>query len=425
MSKDNKIKKSLHVSYWDGIGASIMIGFTQDYIIPYALMLKASVKQIGLLSSLPNLCSALIQLKSADFTERLASRKKIILSSVFFQALTLLPIMFIPYCIKNNPAVMLIVLVVIFTGFGAVSLGPWLSLMSEYIPASKRGAYFGWRNRALGFMVVVSSLSAGVILQLFKHNILAGFLIILIFALVARVSCCYFLMKMYEPTFRHSHESYFSFLAFLKRAKESNFAQFVFFAAGLNFCVNIAAPFFAVFMLRDMKLSYITYTLVMVTVPITSLLLIERWGRLADRVGNIRVLKFTACFIASLPLPWIIYRHPVFLVFVQILGGFAWSGFNLCVTNFIFDSVSAAKRTRCFSYFNVINGLASSAGALIGGYLATHVPELFGYRLLFLFFISSIMRFLVVVSLTPRMQEVRGNVEAIKAREIVKTILRQ
>lgn len=425
MSKDNKVKKSLRVSYWDGMGASLMIGLTQDYIIPYALALKASVKQIGLLSSLPNLCAALIQLKSADFTERLASRKKIILSSVFFQALTLLPIMFIPYCMKDNPAVMLIVFVVIFTGFGAVSLGPWLSLMSEYIPARKRGAYFGWRNRVLGFMVVVSSLSAGVILQLLKHNVLKGFLIILILALIARVSCCYFLMRMYEPTFKHSHESYFSFYAFLKRAKESNFARFVFFVAGLNFCVNIAAPFFAVFMLRDMKLSYITYTLLMVTVPITSLLLIQRWGRLADRAGNIRILKFTACFIASLPLPWIMYRHPVFLIFVQILGGFAWSGFNLCATNFIFDSVSAEKRTRCFSYFNVINGLASSAGALLGGYLATHLPELFGYKLLFLFFVSSTMRFLIVLSLAPRIQEVRRHVEAIKAQEIIKAVVLQ
>ena len=93
----NKIKNSLRASYWDGVCASVMVGLTQDYLVPYALALKATVKQIGLLSSLPNLGAALIQLKSADITERLLSRKKITLISVFLQALILVPILFIPY----------------------------------------------------------------------------------------------------------------------------------------------------------------------------------------------------------------------------------------------------------------------------------------------------------------------------------------
>lgn len=423
MSKDNKVKKSLRASLWDGVFASVMVGLTQDYLTPYALALKATVKQIGLLSSLPNLCAALVQLKSADFTEHLSSRKRIILISVFFQALMLLPVLLIPYGFRNSQPILLIILVVFFTGFGAVSLGAWLSLMSEYIPANKRGAYFGWRNRTLGFIAVAASLFGGLTLQIFKNNVFTGFLIILLFAMCARFACVYFLSLQYEPKFRHGSHARFSFLDFLKRAKESSFGRFVFFVAGLNFCVNLAAPFFAVFMLRDLKFNYLTYTLVMVPVPLTTFLLIRRWGYLADRIGNLRVLKFTALFIASLPLPWIIYRHPAFLILVQILGGFAWSGFNLCATNFIFDSVSGPKRTRCFSYFNVINGFFISLGAAIGGYLATHLPELFGHRLLFLFLLSSTMRFLVVLFFTPRIQEVRASVEPIKALGIVKSII--
>ena len=98
-----------------------------------------------------------------------------------------------------------------------------------------------------------------------------------------------------------------------------------------------------------------------------------------------------------------------------MLGGFAWSGFNLCVINFIFDSVSPAKRTRCFSYFNVINGFFICMGALIGGYLAAHAPKLLGYQLLSLFIFSSITRFLTVGILSPKIKEVRLNVEVIKS----------
>lgn len=423
MSKDNKIKKSLHVSFWDGIFAFVMTGLTQDYITPYALALKATVKQVGLLSSLPNLCASLIQLKSADLAERLSSRKRIILISVFLQALLILPIILIPYIVKYNQANYLIFLAMLFIALGAISLGPWSSLMSDYIPANKRGQYFGWRNRILGFIGVGCSLLAGIILQIYKNNVLFGFWIILTLAMGARFTCWYFLSKMYEPKFSRSRDNYFSFFEFLKKARESNFARFVFFISGLNFCVNIAAPFFAVFMLRDLRFNYLTYTLLTITVPLTTLLLIQRWGRLADKVGNIRILKFTAFFIAGLPLLWIIYRHPVFLIFVQILGGFAWSGFNLCATNFIFDSVSSPKRTRCVSYFNAINSFFISLGAILGGYLATHLPTLFGYRLLFLFLISSMMRFLIIFIFIPKIKEVRSQVEAVRAQGILKYII--
>ena len=419
----NKIKNSLRASYWDGVCASVMVGLTQDYLVPYALALKATVKQIGLLSSLPNLGAALVQLKSADITESLLSRKKITLISVFLQALTLLPILLIPYFPKDNKPLILIFLVVLFTGFGALSLGPWSSWIAEHIPPNKRGQYFGWRNRVLGGVAVLSALFAGIILQFYKENVLLGFLIILIFALAARFSSWYFLTRMYEPQFRHSHDAKFSFPDFLKRARESNFARFVFFVAGLNFCVNLAAPFFVVFMLRDLHFSYLTYTILIIIVPVTTLLLIQRWGRLADRVGNIRVLKFCACFIAGLPIPWLICQNPLFLALVQMLGGFAWSGFNLCVINFIFDSVSPAKRTRCFSYFNVINGFFICMGALIGGYLAAHAPKLLGYQLLSLFIFSSITRFLTVGILSPKIKEVRLNVEVIKSPGIFKRIL--
>ena len=250
-----------------------------------------------------------------------------------------------------------------------------------------------------------------------------GFWIILTLAMTARFISWYFLTKMYEPKFKHSQSNYFSFLEFLKRARESNFARFVFFVSGLNFCVNIAAPFFAVFMLRDLKFSYLTYTLVIIPVTITTLLLIHRWGRLADRIGNVKVLKFTSLFIAVLPFLWIIYRHPAYLIFVQVLGGFAWSGFNLCATNFIFDSVSAPKRTRCFSYFNALNGFGISMGAILGGYLAAHLPELFGYQLLFLFMVSGILRFLIILFFSPKIKEVR-KVEDARTQDILGLLLK-
>jgi MFS family permease len=114
---------------------------------------------------------------------------------------------------------------------------------------------------------------------------------------------------------------------------------------------------------------------------------------------------------------WLVNRHPLFLLFVQLLGGFAWAGFNLCVINFIYDAVSPAKRTRCLAYFTFFNGLAVCGGSLLGGFLAQRLPVLLGWRLLNLFLLSSLLRFGVVFILGRKVREVRP-VEPMRTKDV-------
>jgi len=282
--------------------------------------------------------------------------------------------------------------------------------------------YFGWRNRIMMIITILASFLAGLILQHFKTDVLKGFLVIFAIAFVARLISWFFLALMYEPRYTVRQEAYFSFLDFISRIRESNFAKFVLLVSGLHFCVNLASPFFSVFMLRELKFNYITYTFLINTVTVAQILVIGRWGRLADRVGNIKVIKFSALLIASLPLWWIICQNPVYLVFAEMLSGFAWAGFNLSAGNFVYDAVSPQKRIRCIGYLSVCTGLGVFLGGMIGGYLAHVLPSLFGYRLLSLFLLSSSLRFLVVFSLAGKIKEVRV-VEPIKKRDLFYRII--
>lgn len=406
-SRDPKIKYSLRASFLDGVFASLMLGLITDYVAPFALALKATVREIGLLSSVPNFVSSLFHIKSPDLAERAGSRRKIVNTFIFLQVLTMLPMAFLPFIFKTHQVLSLIVLVTLFSAFGALTLGPWASMLSDHILPQDRGRYYGWRNKALGSIAVAASFSAGIILHVFKENIFKGFLIIFGLAAIFRFISWIYLTRMYEPKIEYKKENYFNFFQFLSRVKNSNFTSFVFFVAGLNLCVNIAAPFFSVFMLRDLKFNYITYTILTITVTVTILLLISRWGVISDKIGNIRVLKFTSFFIASLPIFWIISQNVIYLMLIQVLGGFAWSGFNLCASNFIYDAVTPAKRTRCIAYFSAVNGLGLCFGALIGGFLGPRLPIIFGYRLLSLFMISSILRFFVAGILSRPLKEVR------------------
>lgn len=404
---NNQTDKSLKFSLFDGIFASAMIGFIQDYLTPFLLLLGATVKHIGMLNALPNFFASLVQLKSADLVERLKSRKIIINIFVFLQALMIVPMIIVALSTRTRPIVF-IFFVILFTCFGAFATPAWGSLMSDLVRKDKRGEYFGWRNKVLGFVVVGSTFIAGLILHLMnKINIFYGFVILFSCAAIFRIISWYFLNKMHEPVLNHSKESRFTLFDFLSRIKESNFAQFVLFVSLMNFSVNLASPFFAVLMLRDLSFSYLVYTIISVAATLTVYSTIGRWGRHADRVGNLKIIKFTAPLIGIIPLLWIINRHPVFLFFAQVLSGFVWAGFNICTTNFIYDAVTPEKRTRCISYFNVLNGLALCLGALLGGLLIQKLPFLFGYRILSLFLLSSILRILVGLMIPKKLKEVR------------------
>jgi MFS family permease len=212
---------------------------------------------------------------------------------------------------------------------------------------------------------------------------------------------------MYEPELVIKDEHRFTMFDFLRRMRKSNFGRFVAFIGFMNFSVQIAAPFFSVYMLRDLKFDYLTYAVINMTTPLTMVLMMGRWGARADHVGNIKVMRFTSLFIPFIPILWVVSPNVIYLICVQVFAGFFWAGFNLSSSNFIYDAVSPEKRIRCIAYFNVVNGVAIFSGATLGGYLVRFLPPFLGYRILTLLLISGILRF-IARSVLIFVREVRG-----------------
>jgi len=80
MKKTNKIEqtnqKALNISIKEGSYSAISAGFGDNFIAPFAVALKASPLQIGLLTSFPNLLSPIAQSFGSRLIET-RSRKKL------------------------------------------------------------------------------------------------------------------------------------------------------------------------------------------------------------------------------------------------------------------------------------------------------------------------------------------------------------
>lgn len=406
------VKKSLHLSHKEGVTFAATTGFGDNFLNPFAVALGATNIQIGLLSSITQFIPALMQLKAADITERFGSRRKIIFRSVFLQACMLFPIAFIPYLPKTLHIYALICFSTLYLLFASFAAPAWGSLMANLVPKRKMGAFFSKRARIVGLATLATTFLAGYLLHVLNEQSFMGFTIIFLLAMVSRVTSCYFVSGMYEPPLEVKREHYFSFKEFLRRLNVGNFGKYVLFQSSFSFAIFLSSPFFAAFMLRDLRFSYLTYTIIITIVPLSSILSMSYWGRRADAIGNRRVIRICSLVISTLPALWLVSRHVYFLIGVQTLSGFFWGGFNLCSSNFVYESAVPEKRTRCISYFNTINGVAICLGNLLGGFLATHVPSIFGYQLLTLFAISSFLRIVVSTTLLRRVKEIRNTVDA-------------
>ena len=417
----HKREKAKKIAIIEGSFSSVMDGFGQRYITPYALALGASNFVIGLLSSLPQLLGNLSQLPVIKLMKN-KKRKNIIMASVFTQAFLWLPIIlvgFFYFYLKISSALAASLLIIFYTLMiiaGATAGPVWNSLMKDIVKENQ-GEYFGKRSRITGFIGILSMIIAGVILNYFGKDNFLGFFIILLIACIGRFCSGYMFTRQYEPEFKYDEGYYFSPIEFIKKMSSNNFGRFVILVSGISFATAIAAPFFAVYMLRDLNFSYIDFTLVTLSAPLATLLFVPVWGKFADKFGNLKVLKITGYLIPLIPVYWlgtlliIPFNSKILLVtylfICEIISGFAWSGFNLCSVNFIYDAVTRQRMALCATYYNILNAFGTLFGGLLGGILASQ-SQIFGIKsILFVILLSGILRLLMFVITIKGVKEVR------------------
>jgi MFS family permease len=422
------VGRSLSSCVKEGVAAQVMIGIFDYYLVPLALFLKATTPQIGVLASLPHLLSSLSQMFAIQAINLAGSRKKLLTRSIMLQLLFLLPIPFLtlaaglPYKIE-----LLIFFIIGFRVIGSLMGPAWGSIVSDYLPEDLRGQYFGRRAQIISISGILGIGVCGGILAVMKP-ISEGLGLFLVFLIAALCRCAsfFFMNRMIElPHAGSPAEAHFTFWMFIRRFRQSNFVKFIIFAAAMTFATQLSAAYFSVYMLEDLKFGYMAYMSVHMAAILMNLISFPIWGQHADLIGNAKILKLTSLLLPISPLLWIFNSSLPSLIMIEMFSGFIWGGFNLCMTNFIYDAVQPAKRVRCLCYFNMINSIALFAGASLGGILAAKLPALSPGKspLLTLFLISAICRMAAHFILSPHFKEVRATYQHVNSPKLFMSVL--
>jgi|TARA_Y100000034_G_C6877421_1_gene401506 MFS family permease len=433
--KDSKkVKKLKHNarkrSIKEGIFASEEISFGNSYITPFAIAINSSNSLVALISALSGLLGPFSQIFGSKLIEKY-SIKKIILKSTFFRALPwlsfiLIAVLFYKGILINILPFLFLVLLSIYIIISNISEPAWFSWVGDIVDEKHRGKWFSKRRLIKGFVVLILTIFAAIFLDYFKENnwLMFGFIILFLLTSLSILFYWKSFKKQYVPKIKFEKEDYFSFWDFLINAKKNNFGKFSIFIALLSFSTFISSSLITIYLLRYLEFSYLIYMTIILSQVLFSLIVLELWGKFADRYGNYRVLYITTILIPIVPILWILFKSPIYLIFVPaLISGISWAGFNLATNNFIYDNVSQKKRGFAVSYHNMFNGIGIFFGAVLGAFLIKFLKTPFE-PIILIFILSSLTSMLVVFFWIPQIKEIRKT-KRFKGSKTLKRIIFQ
>jgi len=413
--KPLRIKSSLKYSISSGSSFAAMEGFG-SFIGAFAVALNATATMLGLISSLPDLIGSFFQLSSVKIAEVVRNRKLLIVAVAFIQALLWIPLLLIPFIFKTNSTLVLLLLVTAIASCSLFINPISISLMGDLVPCEERGKYFGKRSRYTNISLFTATFVGGMLLNYISlGNKLIDFSVLFGMAFLFRLISVYYFSRMYDPgSIPEKKEDDFTFFQFFKRIRKNNYGRFVLYMFFFRFAVNIVAPFFTLYMLKDLHFDYLHFTLVALAPVLAAFFSLNYWGRMCDNIGSKNVLLITGFLIPLSPLLWLLSPNFYYLVVIEFLAGFAWAGFNLSSSNFVYDATSSPKRIKCVSYLNLLNNSGLFIGATVGGLLLKYghlgffnSNILISNNILILCAISGILRLVISLIFLPTLREAR------------------
>jgi MFS family permease len=382
---ESEVQAGLRRGIREGLASEAMSTLTGGaFLVALALLMGANNFQIGLLAALPTVTN-IFQLLSIWLVRRFNNRRMVSVCCSLLARLPLLVIGCLTLVLPSMASIRLLIFFLVFYYFfGSISGPSWNSWMKDLIPEKSLGSYFSRRSSYMQMLNVILSILLALLLDDVKRNypqfLLTTYGMMFALAGVIGITGAFVLSGIPEPAPEMSRENIFKL--FRQPLKNINFRSLLVFNSAWVFAINIAIPFFTVFMLTTLKLSLSYIIGLGILSQLCSILTIRIWGTFADRYSNKTIIAIGAPLYIGCIIAWCYvgifsqaYANLALLAFIHIFMGIATSGINLSLTNI---GLKLAPREDAIVYLsvkNVVTALFSSVAPLIGGYLADYFTE--------------------------------------------------
>ena len=364
----------------DGVASQVMTALTTSpFLVAFALALEAPNSAIGLLVALPPL-SQILQLPAVALVDHVMLRKAL---SVYAAAAGRFALLLAPALVLAAPpaarvSILALALAVHYALGGLVgcAYNPWIR---DLIPTDRRSAYLGRRLAVATAAAIVASLLVAYAVTLYRReggDVVAAQAGVFTVGALAGLVGVGFLARVPEPAMRPIRRRPLRDVLVVP-LRDARFRALLVFLAAWNFAATMASPFFAVYMLRVMRLPMATVVGMTVISQVATVLFFRVWGALADRYGNRPVLQISGpLFMLSLLL-WPFTMTPdatqftlPLLVGIHLLVGISTAGVTLCTGAIALKSAATGNATAYLATNALVAGAAAIVAPLVGGFSA-------------------------------------------------------
>ena len=353
---------------------------TGVFLTGYAIALGASNLAIGLLAAVPSAVQFL-QFPAAVLVERVRRRRAISVWAACVGRGFLLTAAIA--CLLGGSAgvAMLIASVAIWQASAAIAGCAWNSWMRDLVPEGSYGRFFGRRAAANTAIAMVLALLCGVLIDQWKafapnHSIIAYLVLFLASASVGFLGAWLLSVTPDQPM-APAPSNIGTLPMLMAPFRDINFRRLIVFLSCWSFAANLAAPFFAVFMLKSLGYP-MTAVVVLTTVSqLSNLAAVGLWGNLIDRFSNKAVLGYSAplyllCTLAFTftGLPWLASWTFYLLLAIHVLMGIATAGVALASGNIAMKLSPPGQATAFLAASSVVSASSAALAPIIGGVCA-------------------------------------------------------
>jgi len=373
-------RRSLRWFLADGMFGGASDAIVNAFLSLYLLALGATRAQIGLLASLSNLMRPLVMFPGAALAEGAREYKGFILKNLILNRLVLFLLAILPFLALVREAISLAIgLVVIRVLIGHFVDPAWTAFVAKLVPLKWRGRYFASRNILIASASILVTLLAGALIDLFSKPV--GYQVVFVLAGLLGLLSAYSFSRIEEPSLAQNRRQSLNALGIFKTAREvPGLLSFCIFSGLWNFSVQIAGPFFPLYMVEVLKAGGTIVGLTSSLAILASIPGQRIFGYQADARGALWVHRLTSFLIPFVPWLWAFAPTVWFILPVELFSGFVWAGFNLVSFNLLLEFTPQEGRPLYVAFYQVIVGLGMTIGPMLGGIVASEI----GYKALFL-----------------------------------------
>ena len=353
----------------EGALHAVMVGVAESYLGAFAVELGHGPRRLALLSTLPLLAGAVIQLLSPVLCAVLGSRKRLVVAGALGQTASLGALFAIAVSGSTSLPALLLAQLGYWVSSGAMSPA-WNAWMANLTVHTERPRYFARRSGINQLALLVAFGAAGCVLHHAGASVLRCFVALFAVAFCARLASVVALVGQadLEPPKRLRLSDAQVAPRARKAWQQSDF-QIATYLCALAFGTHLAAPFFTPYMLRELSLDYKSFAALSATSILAKAVAFSCCHRVAARVGLERLLTWAGAGVALTPFIWACSSEVGILIFAHLLGGAVWAAVEYSSYQLLLDQAPTDLTAEFFSISNCMTGLAQVTGALCGGFL--------------------------------------------------------